>query len=383
MAARTRVLSVVLAGGAGSRMGPLTDHRAKPALPFGGIYRLVDFALSNCANSGIDDVWVLQQYLPHSLEDHLANGRPWDLDRTEGGLLILHPFSGGDKGGFTEGNADALWRNNSMLKEFGADVILVLSADAVYTLDYRDVVDTHLATGADVTMVTTRAVDEDPRRFGVVEVAGDGRVTGFQYKPDEPAGDLVTIEVFAYRPAALLGTLEELAAGDGGLSDFGDGLVPALVSGGRAYEHRFEGYWRDVGTPESYWQAHQDVLAGRGRLDLDDRAWPIRTTGAHRPPARVETSASVENCLVSPACRVSGRVVDSVLSPGVVVEEGAVVEGAVVLHDAVVHSGARVRRAIVDVGVVVPGWTRVGTDGDDDGIAILGSGAQTLSDGGV
>jgi len=383
MDARTRTLAVVLAGGAGSRMGPLTERRAKPALPFGGIYRLIDFALSNCANSGIDDVWVLQEYLPHSLEDHLANGRPWDLDRTEGGLLILHPFSGGDKGGFNEGNADALWRHNRLIQEFGADVVVVVSADAVYTLDYGDVVDTHLATGADVTMATTRVRDEDPGRFGVVEVADGGRVTGFDYKPDEPSRDLVTIEVFAYRPAALLGTLEELADGDGGLSDFGDGLIPALVSGGKAYEHRFEGYWRDVGTPESYWQAHQDLLAGRGGLDLDDRAWPIRTTGAHRPPARVETSASVENCLVSPAGRVSGRVVDSVLSPGVVVEDGAVVEGAVVLHDAVVHSGARVRRAIVDIGVEVPGWARVGSDGDDDEVAILGSGRHALSAGTV
>ena len=210
-------------------MGALTERRAKPALPFAGLYRLVDFALSNCANSRMDDVWVLQQYRPHSLEDHLANGRPWDLDRTSGGLLILHPFSGGEEGGFHAGNADALWHHRSLLDEFGADVILVLSADAVYALDYRDVIDTHLANDADVTMATTR-VDEDPGRFGVVEADSDGRVTGFAYKPDRPAGDLVTMEIFAYRPAALLGTLEELASeNDGELSDFGDELIPRLV----------------------------------------------------------------------------------------------------------------------------------------------------------
>ena len=372
MPTRTRTLAVVLAGGAGSRMGPLTERRAKPALGFGGIYRLIDFALSNCANSGIDDVWVLQQHLPHSLEDHLANGRPWDLDRTSGGLLILHPFSGGEKGGFHEGNADALWHHNALLAEFGADVILVLSADAVYTLDYRDVVDTHLAADADVTLATTRT-DEDPGRFGVVEVAGDGRVTGFEYKPDEPAGDLVTMEVFAYRPAALLGTLEELADGDGGLSDFGEELLPRLVSAGRAYEHRFEGYWRDVGTPDSYWRAHQDLLAGASGIDLDDPGWPIRTTGAHRPPARITPSASVANSLVSSACRVSGRVVDSVLSPGVVVEDGAVVEGAVLLNDAVIRSGARVERAIVDARAEVPAGATVRSDDPDNPTAVVGA----------
>ncbi len=371
-------------------MGALTERRAKPALPFGGLYRLIDFALSNCANSGIDDVWVLQQYQPHSLEDHLANGRPWDLDRTSGGLLILHPFSGGEEEGFSSGNADALWQHRSLLEDFGADVILVLSADAVYALDYRDVIDTHLAAEADVTMVTTR-VDEDPGRFGVVEAAADERVTGFAYKPDDPKGDLVTTEVFAYRPAALLGTLEELAGElDGELSDFGDELIPRLVDAGRAFEHRLEGYWRDVGTPDSYWKAHQELLAAApGGIDLDDPAWPVRTTGAHRPPARICPSASVENSLVSSACCVGGRVVDSVLSPGALVEEGAVVLQSVLLHDAVIRSGARVERAVVDAGVDVGAGETVRSDDPDNPVAVLGAtdhGAdddEILSDGEV
>ena len=199
---------------------------------------------------------------------------------------------------------------------------------------------------------------------------------GFEYKPDRPAGDLVSMEVFAYRPAALLGTLEELADGDGGLSDFGDELLPRLVEGGRAHEHRFEGYWRDVGTPDSYWQAHQDLVTGSCGIDLDDPGWPIRTTGAHRPPARVTSSASVANSLVSPACRVAGRVVDSVLSPGVVVEEGAVVEGAVVLDNAVIRSGARVERAIVDARAEVPAGARVRSDDSDNPIAVVGAGGD-------
>jgi glucose-1-phosphate adenylyltransferase len=366
---RSRVIALVLAGGAGSRMGPLTEHRAKPALPFAGLYRLIDFPLSNCANSGITDVWVLQQFQPHSLEDHLANGRPWDLDRSFGGLLILQPFTGGEEEGFAEGNADALWRHHRMIGDFGADVVLVLSADAVYTLDYRDVVDAHLERDADVTMVTTE-VDEDAGRFGVVEVGSDQRVTGFEYKPDDPRTNVVTTEVFAYRPSALLEALESLAEGDEPLEDFGDALLPRLVDAGRAYAFPLEGYWRDVGTPDSYWQAHQDLLEGNG-LDLDDLDWRIMTRAGHRPPAMVAAGATVEQSLVSPACRVAGSVSRSVLSPGVVVEAGAVVEESVILHDAVIRAGARVEKAIIDAGVEVESGRQVRSDDPEQPVATV------------
>jgi len=355
-------------------MGALTEQRAKPALPFAGLYRLIDFPLSNCANSAISDVWVLQQYQPHSLEDHLANGRPWDLDRTYGGLLLLQPFTGGEEEGFAEGNADALWRHRRLIGDFGADVVLVLSADGVYTLDYRDVIDAHLEAGADVTMVTSQ-VDEDAGRFGVVTVGGDRRVTGFAYKPDDPQSDLVTTEVFAYRPAALLDALEDLGGADESMADFGDALLPRLVDGGRAYEFRLQSYWRDVGTPESYWQAHQDLIDGNG-VALDDVDWRMRTTSGHRPPAQIDEGASVERSLVSPACRVAGRVSRSVLSPGVVVEAGAVVEDSVILHDAVIRAGARVERAIVDSGAEVPAGEHVRSTEQEEPVVVYGRRGQ-------
>ncbi len=359
-------------------MGPLTENRAKPALPFAGLYRLIDFPLSNCANSGIDDVWVLQQYQPFSIEDHLANGRPWDLDRTSGGLLILQPFTGGEEEGFAEGNADALWRHRRLIGEFGADVVLVLSADAVYALDYRDVIEAHIEAQADVTMVTSKT-DEDPGRFGVVTVAGDGRVTGFAYKPDEPQGDLVTTEVFAYRPAALLDALDELGGADEPLADIGDSLLPRLVDGGRAYEFRLGSYWRDVGTPDSYWQAHQDVIDRNG-VELDDPRWPIRTPSRHGPPARVEAGGSVEDSLLSPSCRVAGRVSRSVLSPGVVVEAGAEVIDSVILHGAVVRAGARVERAIVDTRVEVPAGAHLHSTDPEEPTAIRGQNEQSTNE---
>jgi glucose-1-phosphate adenylyltransferase len=224
-------------------------------------------------------------------------------------------------------------------------------------------------------MVTSQ-VDEDAGRFGVVKVDADRRVTEFAYKPEDPQSDVVTTEVFAYRPAALLDTLEELGEGDEPLEDFGDALLPRLVDAGKAYEFRLQSYWRDVGTPEAYWQAHQDLIDGNG-LDLDDLDWRIRTTAGHRPPARVAAGGSVEDSLVSPACRVAGRVSRSVLSPGVVVEAGAVVRDSVILHDAVIRAGARVERAIVDARTEVAGGGDVRSTDADHPVAIVSSEQST------
>jgi glucose-1-phosphate adenylyltransferase len=362
---RGKVLGLVLAGGEGGRLGPLTENRAKPALPFAGVYRLIDFPLSNCHHSRISDVWVIQQYEAHSLSEHLANGRPWDLDRTFGGLRVVQPHTGDPESGFYEGNADAIYRNREAIQEFDPEVVLVVSADAVYRLHYRDVVDDHRERGAEVTMVTTEVPVEEATRFGVVEVGDERRVTGFEYKPDEAKGRTVTTEVFVYDAGVLLDTLSELAGNDGGLEDFGHELLPRLVDGGKAYAHPLDGYWKDVGTVESYWQAHMDLLAPEPRLDLDDPEWPILTMASQRPPARIEASARIEESLISPGCTVRGRVVRSVLGPGVVVQKGAEVIDAVVLDGA--RIGGRIERAIVDTGREV----RKNVSGDDE-IAVVG-----------
>jgi glucose-1-phosphate adenylyltransferase len=369
---RRKVLSVVLAGGEGGRLKPLTDERAKPALPFGGIYRLIDFPLSNCVHSGIGDVWIVQQYEPHELARQLANGRPWDLDRTYGGLQILHPYLGDSESGWYEGNADALYENREALRAFGADVLLVLSADHVYKLDYGDVVAHHLDAGASVTMVTTRVPREDAGRYGVVQVAADGAVTGFEYKPDQPSSDTVTTEVFAYDAKKLLATLDELASspGDSGLRDFGHELLPRLVEEGNAWAWDLDGYWRDVGTIDSYWLAHMELLDAEPSLRLDDPAWPILTTGLQRPPARIEASARIDASLIAAGAIVRGTIERSVIGPGVVIEEGATVREAVLFHDCRVASGARVARAVVDARVRVAERSEVGGNGD---ITVVGA----------
>lgn len=369
-ARRGKVLGLVLAGGEGERLGPLTDGRAKPALPFGGVYRLIDFPLSNCHHSRVSDVWVIQQYEAHTLSQHLANGRPWDLDRTWGGMRVVHPTTGGGDSGFYEGNADAIHRNREAIEIFDPELLLVLSADAVYQLDYADVLDRHLERGAEATAVTTVKPAEEASRLGTVAVDGDGRITAFEYKPEEPQSDIVTTEVFVYDAKVLLHTLAELENEDEKLSDFGDSLLPRLVERGKTWADDLGGYWRDVGTLESYWQAHMDLLQPEPQLRLDDPEWPILTRVSQRPPARIDASARIEDSLISPGCSVRGRVARSVLGPGVVVEEGIEVVDSVVLGNS--RIAADVRRAIVDEDVDV----RQETAGGDELIVVADDGGS-------
>lgn len=365
---------MILAGGAGGRLELLTHERAKPAVPFAGTHRLIDFPLSNCHNAALQDVWVSQQFNPISLSDHLANGRPWDLDRTDGGLLLLHPREGNDeRTGFQQGTADGLWRFAPLIREFGPETLVVLSADAVYRLDFGALVDEHVDSGADLTMVTTEVEPDDADRYGVVQVAG-GRVREYVYKPDEPDGNLVSNEIFVFRPDPLLDTLDELAeaAGDDGLEDLGDELLPRLVDAGGVREHRFDGYWRDVGTIPAYFDAHRELLGDEPPIDLDDPDWPMLTRAtAHLSSAAVLRGASVQESRLAPGARVGGTVERSVIGRGAVVEAGATVRDAIVLPGAVVRAGATVSRAILDDGVEVCAGVSVGGEGDAE-VALVG-----------
>ena len=355
---KQKILALILAGGAGGRLGLLTDRRAKPVMPFAGFYRLIDFALSNCLHSRIPDVWVVEQYELHSLNEHLSNGRPWDLDRTYGGLQVLPPFEPGDRrgeGGFAEGNADAIFRQLELIEEFAPDLVLVLSADHVYKFDFRDAVETHLEKRAQLTMVTTKLpAGETASRFGVVEAdAKTGRVKNFEYKPDKPKNDLITTEIFIYDAPVLIETLKELKKGKKTLKDYGDELIPHLVAGGEVFEHRHTGYWRDVGTIRSYWQSQIDLLDEKKTRFFEDENWQIRTLAPQFPPSFFLPSADVKNSLVAQGCHIAGVVSRSVLSSDVKIEKGAKVADSIILPGAAVEKGAVVKRAIVDAGVRV------------------------------
>lgn len=387
---RQRVLAIIQAGGAGGRMDVLTRERAKPALPFAGVFQLVDLPLSNLTHSGISDVWLSVQFQGSTLEEQVANGRPWDLDRTRGGLRLLMPEEGTgslDEEGFARGNADELFRIRDQVAGFAPDVLLVMSADHVYHLDYTEVVDAHLEAGAECTIVTTEVPVSEAGDHAVVEVDGEGLVTGFAYKPEEPTTGTIATEVFAYDPRVLVEVLEELhrelsadsEAGDTGLEDFGDHLLPRLVERGRTVAHPLDGYWRDLGQPHLYLRAHQDFLVDDhdvlGRAD-----WPVLTRQPARAPARLLEGADVVDSLVSNGSTVAGVVRRSVLGPDVVVEAGAEVHDSVVFARTVVRAGAHVHWSIVDSDCEVGPDARVGEPGvdgteDSDVVTLVGRGS--------
>ncbi|HTW15542.1 MAG TPA: sugar phosphate nucleotidyltransferase [Nocardioides sp.] len=389
---RDRVLAIIQAGGAGGRMDVLTRERAKPALPVAGVFQLVDFPLSNLAHSGISEVWLSVQFQGSTLEEQVANGRPWDLDRNHGGLRLLMPQQGTgslDEDGFARGNADELYRIRDQIADEAPDLLIVMSADHVYRFDFADAIETHRRSGAECTVVTTRVPDgDDPSDHAVVEVDGEGRITGFAYKPEEPDGDLIAAEIFVYDPRVLVEVLDtlhvELSAdpeigaepGDTGLGDFGEHLLPRLVERGRVVAHDLGGYWRDLGQPHLYLRAHRELLVDdRGVLGVP--GWPILTRQPQRRPPRVLDGAVVADSMVSTGATVGGTVRRSVLGPGVVVEAGAEVVDSVVAADTVVRSGARVAWSIVDTGCTVEERATVGDPDvpaldDPDAVTIVG-----------
>jgi glucose-1-phosphate adenylyltransferase len=314
------------------------------------------------------------------VSEHLANGRPWDLDRTTGGLMMLPPFQGSERGGWTEGTADGLWRQAELIRQFAPDALVVVSSDAVYKLDYREVVDAHLGSGAEVTMVTTEVAADDAARYGIVQLGDDGRVDDYAYKPDEPATTTATNEVFVFSPTETLDRLEALndEVGDDGLEDLGNHLLPAQTKDGLARAYPLAGYWRDVGTVEAYWQAHRDFLSEDPPIDLDELSWPVHTRGGRHSAGRVLDGASVDGSLLSGGTRVAGQVSGSVLSPGVIVEKGATVVDSVLLPGVRVRAGATVTRAVLDDNVDVGERATVGGDGD---ITLVGREAR-VADGG-
>lgn len=392
---RERVLAIVQAGGAGGRMDVLTRERAKPALPYAGVFQLVDVPLSNLAHSGITEVWLAIQFQGSTLEEQVANGRPWDLDRNHGGLRLLMPQEGTgslDEDGFAKGNADGLYRIRDRIAAEAPDVVVVMSADHVYRFDYAEAIETHRRSGAECTVVTTRAPEgDDPADHAVVQVDDEGRVSAFDYKPDEPASDVIATEIFVYDPAVLVAVLDELHVelsrgaeadrepGDTGLGDFGDHLLPRLVERGKVVAHDLGGYWRDLGQPHLYLRAHRDVLTDDQDV-LGVRGWPILTRQPQRRPARVVAGAEVADSLVSPGATVAGTVRRSVLGPGVVVEAGAEVLDAVVGADVTIRAGARVAWAIVDIDCTIERDARVGDPDvpaldDPDAVTIVGRGS--------
>ncbi len=357
-----RVVAVVLAGGEGERLSILSAVRAKPAVPFAGKYRIIDFTLSNCVNSEIDNVLVLTQYNPRSLNDHIGAGRAWDLDRTSGGIRLLQPYiSRGRPSEWYRGTADAVLLNLEMIRQQPGDIVLVLAGDHIYKMDYQPFIAFHRRNRADVTVAVQRVPLGEASRFGILALNEDSRVADWQEKPKQPKSDLASLGIYVFSKRALLEWLDEKR------TDFGRDVVPAMLAGGaRVFGYQFNDYWQDVGTVEGYWQAHMDLLEEHPALDLYDRDWVIHTRSEERAPGRIGPTANVHRSLISHGCQIWGTVERSVLSPGVRVDPGAVVRDSIIMFDTVIRAGAVVDRAIIDKEVSVGPNAVVGMGSDYD-----------------
>ena len=378
----------ILAGGLGSRLCLLSERRAKPAVPFGGKYRIIDFTLSNCVNSGIYDIGVLTQYRPLSLNQHIGTGRPWDLDRTRGGVHVLQPSLGSVQSDWYQGTADAIYQNLIHLRRRRIEQVLVLSGDHVYKMDYNVLYAFHMANGAAVTVAVTEVPAESVSSFGILETDRVGRVTGFKEKPRQADSRLASMGVYLFDRDSLVRWLAEDADTPGSGHDFGKDILPRLVARGEhVYAHRFNEYWQDVGTLDSYYQTNLDFLAPNPPLDLADPDWVIHTQSADRPPVRFEPGGRATQSFVANGCRIEGRVERSMLFPGVTVEPGAVVRDSIVMHDTMVGRDAVLDHAILDKEVRVGAGAVLG-HGDADtpnvacpdhlssGLIVVGKGAR-------
>lgn len=349
--------AVIMAGGEGSRLGTLTAKRTKPAVPFAGKYRIIDFTLSNCVNSNLFDIMILAQYRPHSLIDHIGAGGPWDLNRDfSGGVRMYSPYKARGSSDWYLGTADAVQQNFRFIKQNYPDFVLVLSGDHIYVMNYDALIAFHVDHQADVTICTIKVPMEEASRFGILSVDNRYRVTNFEEKPAEPESDLVNMGVYLFNIDLLDKVLWEDRGKTESSHDFGKDILPRLVAeGARVFAFPYTGYWVDVGTVDSYWKAHMDLLAEIPPIDLNDRSWVIHTRTEERPPVRISAGAEVRDSMITDGCVISpGAIVErSVLSPGVRVLPGTVIRESVVLTDAVIQSGARVERAIIDKRVMI------------------------------
>jgi glucose-1-phosphate adenylyltransferase len=350
------VLTLILAGGEGERLSVLSQVRAKPGVPFGGKYRIIDFALSNAVNSGLTDVGILTQYAPRSLIDHIGVGRPWDLDRSRGGVTLLQPYLGRNrKREWYRGTADAVLQNLDFIADRNPELVLILAGDHVYKMDYRPFLALHRARDADLTVAVRTVPMAEANRFGILEVGEGGRVTRFIEKPAHPPSNLVSMGVYAFSWPVLREALSAERV------DFGRDVLPAMVESGQgvhAYEYR--GYWQDIGTVDAYWQASMDLLADAPPIDLYETGWLIYTKSEERAPARIGSQATISRSMVSHGCVVEGTVDHSILSPGVRVGPGAVVRDSIVMFDSEIGEGAVIDRAILDKECVVGAHAQIG-----------------------
>lgn len=366
------MIAMILAGGQGSRLGVLTKDIAKPAVPYGGKYRIIDFPLSNCSNSGIDTVGVLTQYQPFVLNSHIGIGSPWDLDRNNGGVSILPPYMRDNGGDWYKGTANAIYQNMNYIDHYDPEYVLILSGDHIYKMDYSKMLEFHKANAADATIAVIKVPLEEASRFGIMNTRANYEIYEFEEKPKNPKSNLASMGIYIFNWDILRHFLIKDELDENSNNDFGKNIIPKMLQAERRlFAYPFKGYWKDVGTIESLWQANMDLLNDDNELDIHDRDWKIYSLTPPRSPQYIGEAAQVKNSVVTDGCEIFGEVKNSVLFPGVYVESGARITDSVIMTNTKVKSNAVVTRCIIGGDVIVEEDTKVGNTMD---ISVVGEG---------
>ncbi len=370
-------VAMLLAGGQGSRLYVLTEKTAKPAVPFGGKYRIIDFPLSNCIHSGICTVGVLTQYQPLQLNEYIGNGQPWDLDRAASGVTILPPYQGKNGAAWYKGTANAIYQNLDFINRYDPDHVLILSGDHIYKMDYSKMLRVHKEKGADCTIALLEVPIEEAGRFGIMTTDEDGRITEFEEKPPKPKSTKASMGIYIFRRSVLEEYLKRDEADPTSANDFGKNVIPAMLRDGcRLYAYPFSGYWKDVGTLHSLWEANMDLLGVVPNFDISDPKWRIYSRNNAEPPHLMGLSGRVTDSLVAGGCEIYGVVENCVLSGGVRVAKGALVKDSVVMQNVEIGEGATVNYSIIDADATIGAGAVVGrAKADEENVTVIGSSA--------
>ncbi|MBD5158686.1 MAG: glucose-1-phosphate adenylyltransferase [Ruminococcus sp.] len=378
MMKKKKCIAMLLAGGQGTRLFALTNSVAKPAVSFGAKYRIIDFPLSNCTNSGIDTVGVLTQYQPLILNEYVGNGEPWDLDRSYGGVHTLPPYQAKEGGEWYKGTANAIYQNMHFLDEYDSDHVLILSGDHIYKMDYSKMLEEHIAHNADCTISVIDVPHDEASRFGILDFAADGRISSFEEKPKAPKSNHASMGIYIFKKDVLVRELMADAADKTSANDFGKNIIPKMLKAKcNVFAYQFVGYWKDVGTVTSLWEANMDLLGSTPAFDLDDPAFKIYSRNEPLPPSYIGETGNFVNSLMTTGCEIYGTVINSVIGEGVTVSEGAVIENSVVMQGSVIGKNVKMNYTMVDENVVIGDNTLIG-DGASDKAHITLIGRDTV-----
>lgn len=377
MIRKKKCVAMLLAGGQGSRLYALTSNIAKPAVSFGGKYRIIDFPLSNCVNSGIDTVGVLTQYQPLILNDYIGNGQPWDLDRSFGGVHILSPYQGKHSSDWYKGTANAIYQNINFIKQFDPEYVLILSGDHIYKMNYSIMLNYHILNNADCTIAAINVKKEEASRFGILNTNEDGSIYEFEEKPKNPKSTLASMGIYIFSAKKLYKYLEEDNLDTASSNDFGKNILPKMLDNGeKMMAYTFEGYWKDVGTIDSLYQANMDLLGDNPNFDVADPTWKIQSRSPLAPPQYIGDGAIISNSIIMSGCEIYGRIENSVLASSVIVKKGAVIRNSIIMEDTTIEENAVIDYSIVDEGAKIGKGAIIGENGSEKKITVLGRGIE-------